>query len=71
MNRTERTKQQQARDDGLEDGLLVACCIALERSGPNDEAERAVRSDIDRMVEAIDQDERAFLNDPAWRHPPL
>ena len=67
MNRTER---QEARDDGLEDGLLVACCIALERIGcADDDAERIARSDLAQMTDAIEQDEREFLNDPAWQRP--
>jgi hypothetical protein len=62
------TKTQKARNDGLEDGLVLASCVMLRRSGMTEaDAERTARSDIARMSAAVEQDEQEFLNDPAWQ----
>lgn len=66
------TKAQKARNDGLEEGLLLAGCVILKRSGmTHGDAERSAKDDITRMSSAIEQDEHEFLNDPAWQRPPF
>lgn len=63
------TKTQKARNDGLEDGLVLAGCVMLKRSSMTEaDAERTARSHVARMSAAIEQDEQEFLNDPAWQH---
>jgi hypothetical protein len=64
------TKAQKARNDGLEEGLLLASCVILKRSGmTHGDAERSAKDDITLMSSAIEQDEHEFLNDPAWQRP--
>ncbi len=64
------TEAQKARNDGLEEGLLLAVTAMLNRSGMTHRAaEDSARSDIARMASAIKQDDQEFLNDPAWSLP--
>lgn len=62
------TEAQRARNDGLEEGLLLAASELLKRTGmTHHNAENSARTDIARMSSAIEQDEYEFLSDPAWQ----
>jgi len=64
------TEAQNARNDGLEEGLLLAGREVLKCTGiSHHEAEDTARSAIAHMASAVEQDEHEFLNHPAWQRP--